>query len=178
MALNTVSKRAIDGVSARLSHAATGFNAGIVAQAPTYGITPTNFVQIDWTSQSHNFVFGQINPDLLEQTGIITYPFACMYILESAQTGMQKFSQFSGIVRCIFEVWLSWRQIKGLQDHEKYPNCVEDVTFDVINRKENQNWTNPLVYNGGIQCKRGPLTFAGENFRQRVGFSMLFEVHQ
>ena len=177
MALNQVSQQVLTAVYSRLSSATTGFNPGIATNASNYSLSPT-FVQIDWSAQSSNFYFAQIDPELLEKSGILRYPFACMYIKESAQTGTQKFNQFSGAIRCILEVNLSWANIKGIQNTEAYPNCVEDVVFDVINRVENQNWGKPLVYNGGIQCKRGPLIYGAQNFRQVVGFSMLFELHQ
>ncbi len=175
--LNKISQRVLDAVYARLSDANTGFNVGIANNASNYGLSP-NFIQIDWSSASQNFYFAQIDPALLETSGILKYPFACLYTKESAQTGEQRFNQFSGLIRCILEVNLSWTQIKGLQNHEIYSNCVEDVVYDVINRVENQNWGEPLVYNGGIQCKRGPLIFGAQNFRQVVGFSMLFGLHQ
>lgn len=73
---------------------------------------------------------------------------------------------------------MSWTQIKGLQNHEAYANCVEDVVFDVINRVENQNWGKPLTYNGQVQCKRGPLIYGAQNFKQVIGFSMMFQVDQ
>lgn len=177
MALNKVSQRVLDAVYARLSDPTSGFNPRFVTNAGIYGISPT-FFQIEWAGTSQNFFFAQVNPDMLEQTSIFKYPMANMFIQESGHTGVERFHQFSGIIRCIFEVWLSWKNIRGKQNHEIYANCVEDVVYDVIQRVENQNWPNPLVYNGDIQCRRGPLTFAAENFRQRVGFSMLFQIHQ
>lgn len=177
MALNKVSSRIVDAVYARLSAPISGVNAGIIIQAPTYGLPP-DLLNVNWTPQSKNFAFGQVTSDIMEKTGIFTYPFCCLYILETAQTGEQRFNQFSGAIRCLFEVFLSWRSIKGMQNYEAYPNCVEDVVFDVINRKENQNWGSPLVYNGNIQCRRGPLEMAAENFRQRLTFHMLFGLHQ
>lgn len=177
MALATVSQKVLDALYARLSSVTTGFNAGILAQAPVYSI-PTDFMHIDWANTSRNFAFAQVNPDLLEQSGVFKYPFSCLYVLESGQTGEQKFTQFSGMVRCVFEVYLSWKSMTGKQNHEAYANCVEDVVYDVVNRLENQNWGKPLVYNGMIQCKRGPLVFAAENWRQRVGFSIMFGLHQ
>ena len=175
--LGKISQRVLDAVYNRLSNTTTGFNAGIVANAPNYGLSP-NFIEVDWTGQSQNFFLAQVDPALLEGTGILKYPFVCLYIKESGNTNDQKFSQFSGVVRCVLEVQLSWRPIKGLQNHEAYANCVEDVVYDVINRLENQDWGKPLVYNGGIQCKRGPLLFGAQNFKQAVGFSMLFGLHQ
>jgi hypothetical protein len=175
--LNTVSQKILDAVYGRLSSATTGFNVGFAAQSALYGI-PSDFIVIDWTTSSQNFYFDQIDSDLLEETGIIKYPFTCLYILDSAFTGSQKFVQFSGVVRCIFDVNLSWIGVKGIQGREAYSNCIEDVVIDVINRVENQNWPSPLVYNGGIQCKRGPTTFGAGNFKKKLGFAMLFEIHE
>ena len=177
MALNKVSQAVLQQVYSRISDPDTGFNPGLVTNAVVYGLSPT-FINIDWSSTSTNFYFGQIDPELLEKSGLVKYPFACMYIKESQQTGTQKFNQFSGAVRCILEMHMSWGQVKGIQNFEAYPSCVEDVVFDVMNRVANQNWAYPAVYNGQIQCKRGPLLFGGNNFKQAIGFSMLFEVHQ
>lgn len=176
MSLFKVSQAVVTAVYNRLSDPVTGFNPGIAANVSNYGLPV--FLTIDWSPTSKNFMFAQIDPALMDETGIIAYPFACIYTKESAHTGEQRFTQFSGIIRCIFEVHMSWIPIKGLQNHEAYPNCVEDVVYDVINRLENQNWGKPLVYNGGIQCKRGPLLFGAGNFKQAIGFSMLFGLHQ
>lgn len=177
MALTTISQKILDAVYSRLSNATTGFNPSFASQAVQYSISPT-FVQIDWSAQSQNFFFAQLGPDMLEQSSIFRYPLAFMYIGESAQIGTQKFAKYSANVRCVFELYLSWKNMKALQNYEKYTNCVEDVVVDVINRESNQNWGKPLVYNGNIQCKRAPVVFGAENFRQRMGFAMLFEIHQ
>lgn len=174
--LNKVSQQVLDGVYKRLSDPLTGYNPGFVANAAVYGLPPS-FAKFDFSTSSTNFYKAQIDPDMLEKTGLIRYPFSCLYIKESGQTGEQRFTQFSGAVRCIFEVHMSWGNIKGLQDHEKYCNCVEDVVLDVMNRVQNQDWLEPLVYNGQIQCKRGPLLFAAQNFKQLIGFSMMFGYH-
>lgn len=177
MALNKVSQRVTTAVYARLSSNTTGVNPGFVANAPNYGI-PTTYLNIDWSATSKNFFLGQWSPDMFEQTSICTYPLTCLYILQSRQTGEQRFNQFSGNIQCVFDMWLSWKQITGRIPFENYVNCIEDVVIDVMNRVENQNWGKPLVYNGNIECRRGPLQFAAENFRQRLGFSMLFQVHE
>jgi hypothetical protein len=123
-------------------------------------------------------MFGQIDPLLVEKSGIMTYPFCCLYVRESANTNIQKFNQFSGQVRCVFDVYLSWIPIKGLQNFDAYPNCVEDVVFDVINRELNQDWAMPVVYNGMAQARRGPVIYGAQNWKQQIGFSFVFEVHQ
>lgn len=176
MSLNKVSQRVLDAVHARLSNQQTGFNAGLAQRVIDVNLPP--FLKVDWAHPSNNFVFGQVNPTLLEQTGIFKYPFVCLYILESGQTGDQRFNQFSGLIRCGLDFYLSWKTITGKYDYETYANVVEDVVIDVINRVENQAWGKPLVYNGGIQCRRSPLEFAAENWRQRVSFSITFGLHE
>jgi hypothetical protein len=174
--LGKVSSQVLDAVYARLS-AANGYNSGIATQAPLYNLTAAA-MQLDFSSSSQNFYFDQIDSEDLEKSGTIKYPFACLYILDSAQTGEQKFSQFSGIIRCVFEVNLSWVPIRGTQSREVYSSCVEDVVIDVFNRVENQNWGKPLVYNGQIQCRRGPTMFGAQNFKKKLWFSAVFGLHQ
>lgn len=174
--LDKVSSRVLDSVFARLS-AANGYNAGIATQAPKYGILAP-LMSLDFSSSSQNFYFDQIDSEMLEKSGTIKYPFACLYIFDSVQTNDQKFTQFSGAIRCVFDVNLSWVPIRGTQNREVYSNCVEDVVIDVINRVDNQDWGKPLVYNGQIQCRRGPTVFGAQNFKKRVSFSMIFQLHQ
>jgi hypothetical protein len=175
-ATNQIAQQVLSAVYARLS-ASGGFNAGIIAQAPLYGL-PTNFIQLDWSPTSQNFFFDQIDPDSVEATGIISYPGACLYVDESFQTGVQKFTKFSGTILIVFEVWLSWVPMKEMQLRENYSNCVEDVVVDVINRVSSQNWGFPLVYNGMMRCKRGQTRFGAQNFKKKLSFSMVFELHQ
>lgn len=176
MALNKVSQAVQDAAFSRISDPVTGINPGIATNCALYSLP--NFLTIDFSATSNNFFQCQIEPELFETSGIIKYPCAALYTLESAETNTQKFNQFSGTIRSILEINLSWAQIKGLQNFERYCNCLEDVVFDVYNRVANQNWPNPLVYNGQIQCKRGPARFGGNNFKQKIGFAAIFEVHR
>ncbi len=175
--LGNVSQRVLDAVFARLSDPGTGFNAGIAINALNYNLDP-NFIKIDWTTTSQNFYFDQIDSEILEKSGTITYPFACLYIAEAAHTGEQRFTQFSGLINCIFEINLSWVPIRGTQNREAYSNCIEDVVLDVINRVENQNWGKPLVYNGGIKARRGATIMGAQNYKKKIAFSMIFGLHQ
>jgi hypothetical protein len=174
---NQVSAQILAAVYARLSDPTTGFNAGMTAQLPLYGFTD-NFAVIDWSEGSSGFCFDQIDPADLDKSGLATYPFVCLYILDSLQAGLQKFAQFSGPIRCVLDITLSWNSMNGVYNRESYSCCVEDVVFDIINRVSNQNWGEPLVYNGVIQCRRAPTVFGANNWRKRLTFSMTFEIHQ
>jgi hypothetical protein len=179
MALNKISQYAVNAVITRLSDPATGFNPGIATNAAIYGLPV--FIQINWTSTSTNFVKAQVDPENLEKSGILTYPFICIYTKETANQNLTKFSQFSGLIRVILEVHLSYIPIRGIQDHESYGNCVEDVLYDVINRVQNQNWSSgniPLIYNGGMRIKRNPLVWSAQNWKQALGAELIFQVDQ
>ena len=176
MSLNQVSQAVQAAVLSRISDPVYGINPGIAVNCSNYSLP--NFLTIDFSQSSVNFSQAQIEPDLLEVSGMVKFPFTCLYTLESAETNTQKFNQFSGVVRSILEINLSWAGIRGMPNFEQYCNCLEDVVLDVYNRTTNQNWPNPLVYNGQIQCKRGAVSYGGDNWRQKVGFSAIFEVHR
>lgn len=171
-----VSNVALASVFTTLSDPIVGFNPLFIQQAPVFEISPT-FAQFDFTTTSKNFVQGQVDPDQFEISGEIGYPFGCIYVLESVNSNLVKPTTFSGMVRVIFDVYLSWGSIRGLPNFEKYCNCIESVVISVMNSWNRQaSFTRPLAYNGQVQCRRGPLTFAAENWRQKLGFSFMFEV--
>ena len=173
---NQISQLVLNAVYTRLA-AADGYNFTIANQANLYNINPNDLL-LDFSATSQNFYFDQIDAAMLEQSASIKYPFACLYILESAHTGEQKFTTFSGLVRCVFEVTLSWVGVRGTQNREGMSNCIEDSVIDIINRVSNQNWGEPLVYNGQIQCRRGPTSFGANNWKKKIGFSLFFGLHQ
>lgn len=176
MALNQVSQQVLDAVYDRLS-AANGFNAGVAAQAPLYGLSPT-FCVIDWSTTSNNFFMDQIDSEDLDSSAPITFPFACLYTLESKQMGLQKFAQFSGLVQCVFEVSLSWTDLRGKSRGGYYASCIEDVMLDVMNRVGNQNWPAHVSYNGNIQCRPGRTAYGQQNWKKKIGFLMTFQVDE
>jgi hypothetical protein len=176
--LAKVSDNVLQAVYTRLTDATFGYNAGITTQGALYSGLDTTRLLLDFSSTSQNFCFDDVDAADMEKTGNPVYPFGCLHIAESAHTGAQRFTQFSGLVQCNFEVTLSWVPMRGMQNREMYANCFEDVVIDVMNRVENQNWGKPIVYNGGIRVVRGKTTFGGSNFVKKMMASMLFEIDQ
>jgi hypothetical protein len=170
------SQTAVDAVYARIIDANDGFNATMAAAAPLYDLEP--FMTLKLTTGAQNFFMAYIDPDQLEESTPFTYPMSCLYSLESNQIGTQKFTKHSAQVKVVWDIHISWRSDKLNINFESYANCVESIIGDVINRKENQNWPFPLVYNGGLHIRKGPVKFAGQNTRQQVGAAMLFEYHR
>jgi hypothetical protein len=171
-----VSLLAINALLSKLSDPVTGLNPLWAQQAVAYSLDPA-LLNIDFTSNpSKNFVIGQVDPDQYEKTGNISYPFSCLYVLESVNQNLTKFNVFSGPVRAVLDVYLSWRRMGGILNFEAYSLCLESCIVSLVNGWQNQGWGQNLTYNGTVQCKRGPCTFSGENWRQKVGFSFMFQV--
>lgn len=173
--LYQVSNLVADAVFSRISDPNTGINPLFRQCATLLGIDPY-FLNFDFSPTSSNFYRAYVDPVELDVSGIVTYPFGCMYTLESAQDNHQKFTIFSGLVREVVDIYLSWTEIRGINDFEVYTHCVENAMISFANGTANQNFGKPITYNGNIQCKRGPLTFAAENWRQKVGFSLMFRI--
>lgn len=176
-----VGQTILDLVYARLSNAANGFNATFATTAASSAYQLTPFTINFQLTNSENFFYGQFDPDLLEVTGIFSYPFMTMYVLSSKNQNFEKFSQFSGAVQVVVEIHMSWKNITGRRvNFEKWLNCLEDVMVDLMNRMTHpdgtdaQSWGQTAVWNGDIACKRGALRMAGGNFEQKIGFSLTF----
>jgi hypothetical protein len=176
----------LDQVYARLSADPGGFNDSIAAACAAYGL-PTNppFAVMNWSAASPNFYFSDISTEELEKSGTITYPFMKLWIAESAQTGDQKFCQFSGLVECRLEVAFSFIPIRGTQNTEAYSNAVEDVLISLINGPtnvatgaQNQNWGTPVTYNGGLRIRRGQTQFGAGNYSKKMTAVMIFGLNQ
>lgn len=176
MPINKISQAAVDAVFARLSDTATGFNVTIAAACAAYAVP--SFFTLNFSGTSQNFFLGQLDPDELEQSSPFKYPMACLYSIESQSTQIQKFNKFSGAVRAVLDCYVTWKSAKVIQNFDRYASIVEDTIVDVINRERNQNWPYPVVYNGNLHVKKGPVRFAGENFRQQIAGAMDFEVHR
>jgi hypothetical protein len=177
VSLNLVGEPILNALQNILANPSTGFNAGIVTCAGNLGL-PT-FIQLNWNlANSNNFYRAQVDPALADASGSIQYPFACLYIRQTNNENLTKFSQWAGKIQAIFEVTMSWTGIRGFPNPEAYMNCLEAVVLDVVNRVENQNWPNPITYNGSVLAKRGPLIYGAKNWRQTIGFSFVFEINQ
>ena len=159
----------------RLSDPVKGFNPLYASRLTSYSPELKPIV-LDFTGPSVNFGFMQLSDsDMLEQSGYIKYPFVNMYTLETANRNFEKFNKFAGQVRVGIEFWLSFPKQRQTFDFEAIPGCVESVMYHIYNRQDDQGWQNNVVYNGNMSSRRAALTFSGENWRQRLGFSLLFE---
>lgn len=175
MAIVDFSNEVLNQCFARLSDPVKGFNPLYASLLSSY--TPElKPIVLDFTGPSVNFAFMQLeDADMLEQSGFVKYPFVNMYTLESANRNLEKFNKFAGQVRVGIEFWLSFPKQRQTFNYEAMPGCVEAVMYHIYNRQDDQGWQNNVVYNGNMSCRKAPLRFAGENWRQRLGFSLIFE---
>jgi hypothetical protein len=175
MPLDDITGEVLAQCFAKVSDPVKGFNplyAAEVVAAPLL-VKP---IVIDFSDPSNNFIFGQIgDADKLEQSGFIKYPLMNMYALESANGNLEKFNRFAGQIRVAMEFWVSFPGQRQAFNYEIPLNKIEAVMYHIFNRQDDQAWTNNVVYNGQMSARRSPLVFAGENWRQRIGFSLIFQ---
>jgi hypothetical protein len=167
-----ISKRVRAALFARLS---ARFNTVLAAAAASYGVQPFT---IDFNSVpgSPNFFYGQLDPDDIEESSTFKYPLMTLYTVTSANQAAQKPALFAGVVRVGLDVHLSWRQGKATIDFEAMGDLVEETMTTVMNDLTQQNWGSNVLYSGKMGLDRGPVRMGGENWRQQLRFSFLFDV--
>jgi len=173
-----VSKRVRDVVRARLAAAwATKLNltkAGYSLAAAELA----KLAGIDWTgAQRKQFFQGQIDPNALDDTTATTYPLVILFTSEASHDGTEKFRSFSGSVLAHLEFIWTWRQGNALPNFDEVGDLIEDTLLEVFHDRA---WVgaigNGVVYNGEFAFSRGPVTQAGEHWRQACAARLRFGV--
>ena len=137
-----ISKFVRDALKAQLSASTTGFNDRLQNLAGTYGIDPW---AVDWSSDSTNFLFGRINPALIEESSVLTYPLVTIDVLRSQNTNRVKFATFAGPVQAVIDIHHSWAEESVLQDFASFVDATEDAMVAALNDQDAQSWPGNLL---------------------------------
>jgi len=164
----------------RLSDPAIGFNAAYAAIQGSYG-TPA--ITINWdasiNASPRNFTFGDVPPDLLEQSSPFEYPLLTIDAVRGPQRGYGqriKNTQFDGVVTCIVKVHLGWVESEAV-DFETWPAAVIDAMFNSINGvNQPASWGTGITFNRDLDYAKGQIVAAGDNWRRTVQFVSQFYV--
>jgi len=167
-----VAKTVRDLVRGRLSDASLGFNAVHAARAVTYGV---DAISIDFTDPSKNFLQANIDADDIMQSSIYDYPLMTLYTISTSDEVFEK-AEFSGTCTVIIDVWLSWDEGNLLFDMESWAESVEDTMISIFNDRTNQDWGATVHWDSRIKASRTKIEQAGDNWRQLVSFTLVFEV--
>src|SRR5579862_2099312 len=133
--MSQIGRKVRQAIVAQLSPSATGFNDRLASVAGTYGI---DAYTIDWTSESQNFIYGRIAPQLLDESSPLTYPLVTIDTVRSQNTNRVKFALFAGPVTALIEVHHSWTQDSALQDFSDLVDATEDAMIAALNDQEHQ----------------------------------------
>ena len=162
-----ISKLVRDALQAQLSDQTLGFNPSFANVANDYGVP---VIEIDWSGKT-NWMFGRIDPSILEQVGPISYPFLTIDTGGAEDTGMIVSATFGGTVTAIIEIHLSWAQMQRLPDFASYADAVEDSMFSTMNNQSNQPWgSTGILYSGHMAFVKSPIVMAAQNWRQTLRF--------
>lgn len=168
----SISKRVRSALFARLSRV---FNDRLQALSADYGVQPFT-IDFNAVPKSSSFFFGRLDPVDIEESSVFRYPFMCVYTRQSANQTRQKPATFSGVVNAGVDIHLTWLQSAANQDFETLADCVEETVIGIMNDLTTQNWGQGIIYSGQIGCDRGMVTTGAKNWRQKLTFTMVFEV--
>jgi hypothetical protein len=157
----------------QLANETTGLNARIAALAEAYGIEP---FEIDWTDTSTNFLFGRLDPALLEESSVFTYPFVTIDTARMSDVRRVKFSVFSGPVLGLIEVHHSWQQESVIADFGALVNATADAVMNCLNDQSTQAWPGNLLWNGRAEMLPGPLRMGGQGWLRTTQFICPFDL--
>lgn len=183
-ATSEISKFVRDGLTAMLSDPTNGFNAQLAAVASQYSIEGFT---IDFTGANGNFVMGRVSPDQMEAAGVLpeitdptnalAYVFMTVDTMLESDTGLTLDSIFGGDVQGVIDLTISWESGNAIHN---FANWSDAVLWSVRNCLSNPayqgNWTSGLIYNRVWSASKGPLQFAGANWRQTITFLPKFKV--
>lgn len=165
-----ISKYVRDAVRTQLSVDVTGFNARLALLVASYGIEKW---EIDWSPDSVNFLFGRVNPALIEASSVLSYPLTTIDTVRAQHTNRVKFATFSGTIQTLIEVHHSWPQSAVLADFASWLDATEDAMISTVN-DQNGIWPRNLEWNGQVAAQRGPIIQAGYGWLQTLSFFCQF----
>lgn len=161
-------------VRAVLAQPVTGFNARFAGVALDYGLQPFT---IDWSPSSKQVWDAPLDPEDLDATSPARYPLVMLYAVASANRNLRKFSLFSGQVEVALDWHISWKRGNAPRDAELVADAIEDTVYQVVNDADFQAVAAaPLIWNGDISLRRGPLLMGGEHWLRTLAFRLTFEV--
>jgi len=168
-----ISKPAVDVVVAILSDPQTGFNRNLALIADTYGIKPYT---VDWSQKSANFIDCDLNPDSLEQSANITYPYTTVDTLEVADDSRVIAAVFAGTILVSIKVHISTTNEQTPRSISPLTRAIEDAMFQTLNLEATLGayLTAGFTINGRWRCQKSPTVFGAQNWRRSIMFSNAF----
>lgn len=167
-------------VYSRLSSVTIGYNAAVAAAQSNYGgdIDASRVTIEDWTPGAGNFLFGRVPPDSIESSSVLSYPVVTVDTLRTISgTGAQRWvmsDTFSGMIEAVVDVHISFSESSVLDDFASYGDLVEDAMFACLNNPSNVMSSSGIAYSGRLSLSRGPIVWAGQNWRQTLTFTVPF----
>jgi hypothetical protein len=169
-----IGRLAREAVRAVLAEPVTGFNARFAGVALDYGLQPFS---VDWSSASKQVWEAPLDPEDLDATSPARYPLVMLYCVASENRNSRKFATFSGTVEVAVDLHLSWKGGNAPRDADLLADAIEDAVYQIVNEADFQAVAGaPLLWNGDISLRRGPLLMGGEHWLRTLAFRLTFEV--
>ena len=157
------------------------FNLNMNAALQSYGLSPQVIAwqNIDWTANTHNFIWGRISPDEIDSSGgQFTYPLVTIDTLNSRNTNYAKYANFAGPVQAVIDVHFSWKSSGVLQDFSSWSDALEDALYTTLLSQSYQRWSNGILPEWGSAAftKDPQIRAGGYGWRRSHTLTAIFEV--
>ena len=165
--MSQISKLIRDAIKSQAADPIFGFNPRFASVASAYGV---DSFTIDFGPKSFNFIFGQVPPDLIEQSSVLTYPLMTIDTLTVRDTDLGRPATFAGQLDALIQLHVTWEESQAVPDFSSLPDACEDAVFAMMNDPAHMFRTNNVAYAGRMDMTRSPVIMAGENWRRTLSF--------
>jgi hypothetical protein len=174
----SVTRSVYDLTHSMLSDPTTGFNEMYKTVAKDWDADLS--IEINFDEGSGNYFRGWYALNTLEQTDIqaelLEGAVICTYIKshsDGTDSSVRDFnSWFSGSVQSCVEVYIIRKSDNAPEEFERTANAVTDTVFNVFKNRFGAN----LMPDFGMNCIRNQVQLRGEQFAQKLSFSIPFKV--
>lgn len=171
--MSLISKKVRDGSLALLSHGSIGFNPNFAAALASGNYPGVDALIIDFTATGTNFLFGNVDPTQLDDSGSFTYPLLMLNTLVTEDTRQPVGLLFGGNVSIGMKFVVDFEQSAPEFDFESIGDAIEDAMFKTWNSNPSIALLSGygIAYPGNLNLHRGPHQFGGSNWRQELFFA-------
>lgn len=175
----SISQRVRAALKTQLADDTAGFNPNFTTALGNYSVDPSaiDWIGINWNSDSNNFFFGSVAPDIAQGAGnAIVYPFMTIDTIRSQHTNEVVSATFAGPIAPVIYFHLGWNTEDLIPDFASFGDAAEDAMFATVNNLNKQNYGMNILYNGRMSMQRSPIVPGGPGWRQSLSFFPEFKV--
>lgn len=156
-------------IQERLLDSDTGFNFWLNFVAQDY---PN--VESFTLTQGTNLFIGAFDADQLDQSDDTVYPFCVLSSKKATNQNVVTPNEFGGVLISTIDFYTGFKKSEPPFDAESLADAIEDAMYETFNNQAYYGLEqgSGLSYNNEMDAVRFPMQFGGENWRQKITFTL------